>query len=977
MMKRTLLLALFLFSTHAAQAVEDLTVAPVNLVLDYIPFSVSSSGTFLTITLPGGPDVWIETLPGNGIMYPFSGGAPIGFQEQVSDPQGRVTYALYDDVDTVTNFIFAIGGPGSSNRQFGLCSIILNSSNIGGIPGAFDVFLTDAATGAKVGGASVAIASPAVSLTELGVGQYRAISGLGGFRTFNVSASGYNAFSFSTAVGSGAFNSTARTIVNPTPGTVDVSTTASDPSGANPIPFRIFFFKPVNAGLGDFTIGDVTVTNGTVSSLDGGPDDYTAQVIPNGAGAVQVSVAAGVARDGGNIPNAASNTRSVTYDDVGPTVTVDQTPGQADPATTYPVRFNVVFSEAVTGFDIGDLEFSGTASGPVIPSITGSGSHYTVEVTGMSGPGTVIANVRADAATGPSGPSREATAVDNVVTWSPPANYTLPTIVQRLNYTTASVPPSETIEFDLDSADTNTADTDAWVVLPPRSSQTRLMQTSGTPITTADTAVTNTNKGRVRVGVNNFGGDTSDFFTYALTAPGTANRQFGFVHLTLVNNSDLNLTIGGLFVSLHDSAGNPIRAATVSYGTSVSSGTALTEVSAGLYRLTISNNTTGSIFARAAGFQDVTQVQALSVGNFPQVPLVMTPSSLVTNITSTIAETTRAKSFPVTFTFSSPVSNFTTGDVVVTNGTFSGFAGSGTTYTGTVTARRGGTVKVEIPSGAATAGVLACNAAALTRTYDPKGPLVTINQAAGQSDPGTAGPFQFTAQFTSPVTGLSASDISFTGSTVAGTLVADVTGSGQTYTISVSGMIGDGAVVASIPADAAAAGGHPSAVSTSSDNSVTFAPPPDPSPLVTINQAPGQPDPTPLSTIIYRVQFAAGVRNFTAADVLLSGTAPGTLSASVSASGTSGTDYLVLVSGMTGTGTVLAAIPAAAAITLAGSNPSLAATSSDNQVTYAPTSGSGSGPSAASGSGSCGLGSGLAALLAAFALTALARRSLR
>lgn len=976
-MKRVLLLTLMLVS-GAVSAVEDLTLAPINLILNYSPFSVTGSAAVLNIDLPGGSDAWVFTLPATGLLY-ANGPQITAGDTQVVNPSnpGRVNFLLYNDVDTVTSFVFAVGNPGHSNRQYGLCSIILNSSNISGDAGAFDVFLTDAATGAKITGASIAMVSPAINLTEVGDGQYRTIGGLGGFRTFNATAGGYNALSFSTAVGSGAFNSTARTMVNPTPGTVNISTTAGnptpgDPSGANPIPFRIFFFKPVNSTNGDFTIGDLTVSNGTVSSLDGGPDDYTAQVIPTAPGAVQVSVAAGVARDNANIANAASNTLSITYDATGPTVTINQAVAQADPATSYPVRFDVQFSESVTGFTSGDVELSGTAGAPMFASVTGSGASYVVEVSGMSGPGTVIATVRADAATGASGPSRESSSTDNVVTWSPPANYTLPTIVRRLNYTAASIPPSETIDIDLG--------TNAWVVLPPRSSNTRLMQVvgsaSGAVISAQDTAVTTTANGRVRVGVNGLAGDTSDFFTYSLSPPGTSNRQFGFVHLTLVNNSDLSLTIGGMFVSLTN-GGNRISGATVTYGASAASGTLLTEVTSGVYRLTISNNTTGTIFARAAGFQDVSQVQALSVGLFPEVSLAMTPSSLISSITSTIANPTRAKTFPVTFTFSSPVTDFTAGDVVVTNGSFSGFSGSGTTYTGNVTANKGGTVKVEIPSAAANAGGFACNAAALTRIYDPKGPLVTINQAIGQADPVISGPILFTAQFSAPVTGFTGADVSFSGSTATGTMAAVVTGSGQTYTISVSGMVGDGTVRASLAADAAFANGHPSAASTSSDNTVTFTPPGVGSPSVTINQDAGQPDPTPLAAALFRVRFSNPVNGFTAADVQLSGSAPGTLTASVSSIGSTGSEFMVLVGGMTGPGTVIASLPAGVATAQAGSQPTFAGTSSDNQVTYAPVGGSGSTPSASSGSGACGLGSGLAALLLGGVLVLFARRSLR
>ena len=70
--------------------------------------------------------------------------------------------------------------------------------------------------------------------------------------------------------------------------------------------------------------------------------------------------------------------------------------------------------------------------------------------------------------------------------------------------------------------------------------------------------------------------------------------------------------------------------------------------------------------------------------------------------------------------------------------------------------------------------------------------------------------------------------------------------------------------------------------------------------------------------------------DFATGDVTLSGTAPGTLVATVTGSGTT---YNVAVSGMTGSGTVIATIAAGVAHDAAG-NANLASTSTDNTVTY-------------------------------------------
>ncbi|AYM97212.1 IPTL-CTERM sorting domain-containing protein [Acidovorax sp. 1608163] len=96
---------------------------------------------------------------------------------------------------------------------------------------------------------------------------------------------------------------------------------------------------------------------------------------------------------------------------------------------------------------------------------------------------------------------------------------------------------------------------------------------------------------------------------------------------------------------------------------------------------------------------------------------------------------------------------------------------------------------------------------------------VTINQASGQADPAGASPINFTAVFDQGVTGFTGTDVSFAGSTVGGTLVATVTGGPTTFNIAVTGMTGNGTVVASIPSNVV---DQTNPASTSTDNTVTL-----------------------------------------------------------------------------------------------------------------------------------------------------------
>jgi CSLREA domain-containing protein len=111
---------------------------------------------------------------------------------------------------------------------------------------------------------------------------------------------------------------------------------------------------------------------------------------------------------------------AVTGDATLPTVTINQATSQSDPTTTSPINFTVVFSEAVNGFQTGDVTLSGTA-GATTATVTGSGATYNVAVSGMTQTGTVVATIAAGVATDLAGnPNTASTSTDNTVTFNVP-----------------------------------------------------------------------------------------------------------------------------------------------------------------------------------------------------------------------------------------------------------------------------------------------------------------------------------------------------------------------------------------------------------------------------------------------------------------------------------------------------------------------------------------------------------------------------
>lgn len=254
---------------------------------------------------------------------------------------------------------------------------------------------------------------------------YQWYQGLSGDTTIAV---GSNSSSFTTPALSTSTNywvkvsstlSTSTVSVNSNAAAVNIAappTVAVTPTGTftnvSPITFTLTFSQAVT-GL---TTGGITVVNGTKGSLAGSGTTYTLPVTPAAQGAVTCQVNAGAASG-----NTVSNTASVTYDTVAPTVTINQAAGQADPTTAAPINYTVVFSEAVADFATGDVTIGGTAGGTKTATVTGSGTTYNVAVSGMTTTGTVIASLAAGVAHDAAGnASLASTSTDNTVTFNTP-----------------------------------------------------------------------------------------------------------------------------------------------------------------------------------------------------------------------------------------------------------------------------------------------------------------------------------------------------------------------------------------------------------------------------------------------------------------------------------------------------------------------------------------------------------------------------
>src|SRR6185437_9003219 len=193
--------------------------------------------------------------------------------------------------------------------------------------------------------------------------------------------------------------------------TINQAAGQADPTNVSPIHFTAVFSEPVTGFTGSDVSLSGTAGATTASVSQSGPlDGTTYDIAVSGMtsdGTVIASIPAGSnspssngAQDAAGNGNQASTStdHTVTYDTTGPTVTINQAAGQADPTNVSPIHFTAVFSEPVTGFTGSDVSLSGTA-GATTASVSQSGpldgTTYDIAVSGMTSDGTVIASIPA------------------------------------------------------------------------------------------------------------------------------------------------------------------------------------------------------------------------------------------------------------------------------------------------------------------------------------------------------------------------------------------------------------------------------------------------------------------------------------------------------------------------------------------------------------------------------------------------------
>ncbi len=401
--------------------------------------------------------VTISSITGNGTLgiTIASGTAADNAGNEAPGAGPSDTFDVDNTAPTATSLVIAVGQANPTNGS--TVDFTVNfSEDVTGFDSAGDITVN------KSGTSSTGVTITPVSAQEYTV-QVTGVSGNGTLGiTVNAAAAQDDAGNDNTASAAGPTVTVDQTV--PT-ATVQIAVGQANPTNGNTVDFTVNFSEDVTG----FSSSGVTVNKSGTSSTGVtitpiSAQGYTVQVTGvSGNGTLGITVNAAAAQDdAGNDNTASAAGPTVTVDQTVPTATVQIATGQANPTNGNTVDFTVNFSEDVTGFDAaGDITVnnSGTSStGVTITPV--SAQEYIVQVTGVSGDGTLGIKVNQGVAQDAAGNDNNASADSPTVT----VDHTAPSAptLALTDQTSASADytNSQTVNADI----TEGGDVTAWIL---------------------------------------------------------------------------------------------------------------------------------------------------------------------------------------------------------------------------------------------------------------------------------------------------------------------------------------------------------------------------------------------------------------------------------------------------------------------------------------------------------------------------------
>ena len=534
-----------------------------------------------------------------------------------------------------------------------------------------------------------------------------------------------------------------------------------------PVTFTFKFSEDVGDS---FTVGDVQLSPnvlavpGTFTKLN--DTVYTLVVIPNAdqMGTLTVTVPVGAAVDLAGNDNVE---KSVTqaFDTMAPFL--ESVLSNKDPmvATNGPVTFTFKFSEPVLGFSSGDVIVTGGTKS----TFSGSGKVYSLVVNPtLNSTADITINVPANAAVDAGGTGNKAqtdTIFEPVVQ---KVDTKKPTVVITDNVpgtANSNAPVTFTFQFSekvtgFDASDvTVTGGTKGASVVQDPSDLTKYTLVV-TPNANSLTPIT------VRIAENrlkDLAGNNND-------ATVTVTQTVDTVVPTLVITDNKPGIANGPVTFTFTFSENVFGFTSDLADMTVTGGTPGALTGGGRsYSMIVTppiNSVTPIIVKVLADAATDLAGNKTTAASVTQEVDTVAPTVLITDSVDSIVTPKTNGQDTFTFTFSEPVTGFTSSDIVVTGGTKGTFAGSGALYTLVVTPFAESTTDITVAVAAGVANDLAgnLNKAALTNTQgvDTKKPTVSISDNKAGT---TNGPVVYTFVFSETVSGFEVGDVVVTGGT--------------------------------------------------------------------------------------------------------------------------------------------------------------------------------------------------------------------
>ena len=477
-------------------------------------------------------------------------------------------------------------------------------------------------------------------------------------------------------------------------------------SGATSSNTSINLTFTVSETTSDFDLGDISITNASVSNFSGSGTSYTATLVPTGTSQASVLVAANKFTDLAGLNNTASNTFTYTYDGDPPLITISANNGTNqvfDGETTNDSQLNIAFaiSESVSNFAAADI----TVTGGAISNFSGSGASYTATFT-PSGPGATTIDVAGG-------------------TFTDGSNNNIAALT--FNWTYDNVAPSMAITSETVS-DGSTSN-DGSILLTFTSSEVTQSFTVDDISVSGGTIV-------------NFAASSSQIYTARFIPSGEGATSIDVNSAKFTDLAGNNNTAASQFNWVYDNSGP-----TITIASSISSGSATNDAtltvtftsnentsdftvedirvvggvlsnfggSGSVYTATLTPNNDGEItidisaglFTDASGNLNTSATQFSWNYDGTRPSVIIAANQIVNSSVSDDAF------LSLTFTISETPVGFVEGDITLTGGTLSNFAGSGTSYSATFTPTGNGNKQIKIDAGVFTDAVGNTNLEAL------------------------------------------------------------------------------------------------------------------------------------------------------------------------------------------------------------------------------------------------------------------------